>query len=261
MTVARLAWHKAAIDLRMTFSSPKDLFNMSIFVILMLAAAFAQWDHRGVVLLGGMSLMPAVGAMLSIPSLIALEKTDGTILRRKNIPRGIPAYVAARIIYTTVTSFVSLLPLLVVVFATSADLPAGVWDVVLALLIIMFGGAALVPLGVAVGALLPNPREAVAMVSFPFMLIAGVSGVLTPDQGLPNWLKYAADVFPLAWMTRGTRDAFAGHLGTFPGWIFVLVCVGWLSAGSLLAVPLMRAMVRKQTGASLIRRKDKASVA
>lgn len=62
-------------------------------------------------------------------------------------------------------------------------------------------------------------------------------------------------------MTRGTRDAFAGHLHTFPAWIFVLVCAVWLAAGSLLAVPLMRTMVRKQTGASLIRRKDKATVA
>lgn len=50
------------------------------------------------------------------------------------------------------------------------------------------------------------------MVAFPFMLIAGISGVLTPDQGLPNWLEYIADIFPLAWMARGTRDAFAGHL-------------------------------------------------
>ncbi|MGQ4515054.1 ABC transporter permease [Streptomyces sp. DW26H14] len=261
MTVARLAWRKAAVDLRMTFTSPKDLFNMSIFVILMLAAAFAQWDHRGVVLLGGMSLMPAVGAMLSIPSLIALEKTDGTILRRKNIPRGIPAYLVARVVYATVTSFVSLLPLLIVVLAAGTGLPAGAGDVVLALLVVMAGGAALTPLGIAVGALLPNPREAVAMVSFPFMVIAAVSGVLIPDQGLPNWLKYIADVFPLAWMTRGTRDAFAGHPHTFPAWIFVLVCLGWLSAGSLMAVPLMRSMVRKQTGASLVRRKDSATAA
>ncbi|MCX5421896.1 ABC transporter permease [Streptomyces sp. NBC_00078] len=261
MTITRLAWNKAAVDLRMTFTSPKDLFNIFVFVILMLAAGFAQWNHRTIVLLGGMSLMPAVGAMLSIPSLIALEKTDGTILRRKNIPRGIPAYVAARIIYSTVTSFVSMLPLLIVVFATGADLPAGVWDVVLAVIVIMTGGAALVPLGIAIGALLPNPREAVAMVSFPFMMIAGISGVLTPNQGLPNWLNYIADIFPLAWMTRGTRDAFAGHLHTFPAWIFVLVCAVWLAAGSLLAVPLMRTMVRKQTGASLIRRKDKATVA
>lgn len=158
MTIARLAWDKAAIDLKMTFTSPKDLFNMSVFVILMLAASFAQWNHRGTVLLGGMSLMPAVGALLTVPSLIALEKTDGTILRRKNIPQGIPAYVAARVIYSTVTSFVSLLPLLIVVFATTTALP-GISDVVLALLVIMAGGAALVPLGIAVGALLPNPGK------------------------------------------------------------------------------------------------------
>lgn len=94
------------------------------------------------------------------------------------------------------TSFVSMLPLLIVVFATGADLPAGVWDVVLAVIVIMTGGAALVPLGIAIGALLPNPREAVAMVSFPFMMIAGISGVLTPNQGLPNWLNYIADIFP-----------------------------------------------------------------
>jgi ABC-2 type transport system permease protein len=259
--IPRLAWAKARIELRMTFTSPKDLFGLSIWVIMLVAAAFSQWEHRGTLLLGSMAFMPAASAMLTLPSVIAMDKTDGTILRRKTLPRGVQAYVLSRIVYGSVVSVFLVVVVLAIALGTGAALPAGWADVVSAVAIALIGGMALTPLGVALGAILPNPREAVALISFPFMFLAAFSGVFLPTTSFPGWLKDATEVFPLAWMVQGSQDAFTGSLRSFPAWIFLLVCALWLTAGSFCAVPLTRAMVRKQTGSALAARRSKATAA
>ena len=69
------------------------------------------------------------------------------------------------------------------------------------------GLLAVVPLGAAIGAVLPNPREALALIMLPAMALLLTSGAMFPLTALPALVQKIASVFPLKWMAQGLRSA------------------------------------------------------
>jgi ABC-2 type transport system permease protein len=61
----------------------------------------------------------------------------------------------------------------------------------------------LIPLGITVGSLVPDPR-AIALFVLPFGGLTAISGIFYPITHLPGWLQGIGQVFPKRAMLRAT---------------------------------------------------------
>ncbi|MGY4275328.1 ABC-type polysaccharide/polyol phosphate export permease [Streptomyces sp. M18.1] len=122
------------------------------------------------------------------------------------------------------------------------------------------------PLGAAIGAVLPNPREALALIMLPVMALLIMSGTVFPITTLPVPVQQVASVFPLKWMAQGLRSALlpdaaraAEPAGSWELPMVALVLTAWAVLGFLLAVPLLRRAARRESGSRLSARRRKAA--
>jgi ABC-2 type transport system permease protein len=89
-------------------------------------------------------------------------------------------------------------------------------------------------------------RNAVAVISLPFIVLQFISGVYVPFTLIPAWLRDVASVFPLEWICRGMRSAFLPQaVALEPGhsWqhgLTAVVLVAWIAAGLVLCLTTFR---------------------
>ncbi len=205
----------------------------------------------------------AFGVIIGPAYALAMEKEDGTLLRHKAVPYGLQGYFAGQLVLQSL----SLLPQVVVVLVPSfllfddlmAD-PAGwltvVWVLVLGLLAAM-------PIGMVIGALVPNSQKVGTWGMLPVTVLAGISGIFYPIQRLWDWVEVVAQVFPMYWLGLGMRSAFlppeAAALevtGTWRTWETAAVLGGWAVLGALVVPTVLRRMTRRQSGSQVEAAKD-----
>jgi ABC-2 type transport system permease protein len=197
---------------------------------------------------------------------LAMEKEDGTLLRAKAVPNGLIGYFAGQLVLHSA----SLLPQTVAVLVPSFLLfdglmahPSGwftiVWVVVLGLL-------ATLPIGMAVGALVPSVQKVGMWGMLPVMVLAGISGIFYPIQALWGWVQVVAQLFPMYWMGLGMRSAFLpdSYVGAEIGeswrtWETVGVLGAWAVVGALVAPALLRRMARRQSGSQVAAAREAAT--
>jgi ABC-2 type transport system permease protein len=197
---------------------------------------------------------------------LAMEKEDGTLLRAKAVPNGLIGYFAGQLVLHSA----SLLPQAVAVLVPSFLLfdglmahPSGwftiAWVVVLGLL-------ATLPIGMAVGALVPSVQKVGMWGMLPVMVLAGISGIFYPIQALWGWVQVVAQLFPMYWMGLGMRSAFLpdSYVGAEIGdswrtWETVAVLGAWAVVGALVAPALLRRMARRQSGSQVAAAREAAT--
>jgi ABC-2 type transport system permease protein len=197
---------------------------------------------------------------------LAMEKEDGTLLRAKAVPNGLIGYFAGQLVLHSA----SLLPQAVAVLVPSFLLfdglmahPSGwftiVWVVVLGLL-------ATLPIGMAVGALVPSVQKVGMWGMLPVMVLGGISGIFYPIQALWGWVQVVAQLFPMYWMGLGMRSAFLpdSYVGAEIGeswrtWETVGVLGAWAVVGALVAPALLRRMARRQSGSQVAAAREAAT--
>lgn len=197
---------------------------------------------------------------------LAIEKEDGTLLRAKAVPNGLIGYFAGQLVLHSA----SLLPQAVAVLVPSFLLfdglmahPSGwftiAWVVVLGLL-------ATLPIGMAVGALVPSVQKVGMWGMLPVMVLAGISGIFYPIQALWGWVQVVAQLFPMYWMGLGMRSAFLpdSYVGAEIGdswrtWETVAVLGAWAVVGALVAPALLRRMARRQSGSQVAAAREAAT--
>ena len=268
----RRGWHEFVIGLR----SPQD---QSFYVTMGLGALALMWFNRDEVLEG----TPLTAPQVALPSLLAgivmfsivigpayalaLEREDGTLLRSRIAPFGLHGYLTG----VGTLSVVSLLPLLVVVLGGSALLfdgavPSDPWRWLLVVVALLLGILANLPLGFAIGALVPRIQQVTTWGMVPIIGLAWISGIFGSMEALWPWVRGLAQLFPMYWLGHLMRYAFlpqaavAGELyGTWRiGW-GITVLVVWTIVGSALASVLVRRMARRQSGAAVAEARDKAA--
>ncbi|HSZ39385.1 MAG TPA: ABC transporter permease [Trebonia sp.] len=272
-TGARLGLKRGGIEIRQAFTYWPDLAQTLALPVLSVAVLLLLRGHHlsGTAFSLGSLTLPGllganivVGALFGVSMQISPDREDGTLLRAKAIPSGMSAYVLGKVLLTGATTLVGAVVLLIVgplAFPGVAVSAAG-WLTLL--WVLLLGLLACVCLGVTIGALLPRP-DFVGLMLLPVAAITAISGIFYPITHLPGWLQATGQVFPMYWMGLGLRAALlppamrAVELNgqwRLPDVLLVLVL--WSAAGLAAAPPVLRRMARKESGARVAARRERA---
>ncbi|PPS91397.1 ABC transporter permease [Streptomyces sp. MH60] len=270
----RAGLQRGGIELRQLLRNPKELFGHLTNVVVALAvAAFVGDDVPGtrtpmahLVLAGFAAYLLFQIGLVSLPQILVTEREEGALLRLRATPGGIRAYLVAKCVLVVVTALGTLaLLLLTAAVFVDGPLPHGPAGWLTLLWVTTLGLLAVVPLGAAIGAVLPNPREALALIMLPVMGLLVTSGTVFPITSLPVPVQQVASVFPLKWMAQGLRSALlpdaartAEAAGSWELPMVALVLTAWTVLGFLLAVPLLRRAARRESGSRLSARHRRA---
>ncbi|MER7776732.1 ABC transporter permease [Streptomyces sp. NPDC096191] len=270
----RAGFLRGGIELRHLLRNPKEMSgHLSNVVVALVVAGYVGDDVPGTqtpmahLVLAGFAayLMFQIG-LISLPQMLVTEREEGALLRLRATPGGIPAYLVAKSLLVVVTTVATLAVLLgLAALLVDGPLPQGPGGWVTLLWVTTLGLLAVVPLGAAIGAVLPNPREALALIMLPAMALLFTSGAVFPLTSLPVPVQQVASVFPLKWMAQGLRSALlpdsaraAEAAGSWELPLVALVLTAWAALGFLLAVPLLRRAARRESGSRLSARHRKA---
>ncbi|MET7323591.1 ABC transporter permease [Streptomyces sp. NPDC005549] len=270
----RAGLQRGGIELRQLLRNPKELSGHLTNVVVALAvAAFVGDDVPGtqtpmahLVLAGFAAYLLFQIGLVNLPQILVTEREEGALLRLRATPGGIRAYLVAKCVLVVVTALGTLaLLLLTAAVFVDGPLPHGPAGWLTLLWVTTLGLLAVVPLGAAIGAVLPNPREALALIMLPVMGLLVTSGTVFPITSLPVPVQQVASVFPLKWMAQGLRSALlpdaartAEAAGSWELPMVALVLTAWTVLGFLLAVPLLRRAARRESGSRLSARHRRA---
>jgi ABC-2 type transport system permease protein len=267
----RRGWTEFVLSLR----SPQD---QGFYLFMGVATLGYLWANRNSEVEGTDLLLPTValpsilGALLAFGVIIgpayalAMEREDGTLLRHKALPHGMPGYVTGQLLYHSL----GLVPLLLVILLPGFLLFDGLmsegasgwltfgWVLVLGLL-------ATLPIGMILGSVVPSVQKVGTWAMLPVLAVTAISGIFAPIQALWGWLQVVGQVFPTYWIGLGMRSAFlpdaaaAAELGGSwrPG-LTVLVLVAWAIFGLLVTPRVLRRMARRQSGSTVQEAKEAA---
>ncbi|MFF7603602.1 ABC transporter permease [Streptomyces parvulus] len=275
----RAGFQRGGIELRHLLRNPKEMSgHVGNVVVALVVAGLVGDDVPGtrtpmahLVLAGFAAYLIFQIGLLNLPQMLVTEREEGALLRLRATPGGIPAYLMAKSLLVVVTTVATLAVLLALAaLLVDGPLPQGPAGWVTLLWVTTLGLLAVVPLGAAIGAVLPNPREALALIMLPTMALLFTSGAVLPLTSLPVPVQQAASVFPLKWMAQGLRSALlpdgartAEAAGSWELPMVALVLTAWAVLGFLLAVPLLRRAARRESGSRLaagIRRAEQSGV-
>ncbi|MFD5783295.1 ABC transporter permease [Streptomyces sp. NPDC126933] len=271
----RAGFLRGGIELRHLLRNPKEMSgHLTNVAVALLVAAYVSKDVPGtdtpmshLVLAGFAAYLVFQIGLINLPQMLVTEREEGVLLRLRATPGGIPAYLVAKCLLVVVVT-VGNLALLLVATALLVDgpLPHGPGGWLTLLWVTTLGLLAVVPLGAAIGAVLPNPREALALIMLPTMGLLVTSGAVFPITSLPVPVQQVASVFPLKWMAQGLRSALlpdaaraAEPAGSWELPTVALVLTAWAVLGFLLAIPLLRRAARRESGSRLTARHRKAA--
>ncbi|MEV4130232.1 ABC transporter permease [Nocardia sp. NPDC049707] len=270
----RAGIRRGLIEMRQMLTNIQDLWGMLFSPIAMVIVLFfmrnATFEASGFAL-GSLALPSILGllvafnGMFGIAQMLTMEREDGTLLRAKATPNGMVGYLIGKII--TTAGWV-VIPFLIVLISGFFLVDGTVMDSVgswLGLIgVVALGMLATMPVGAVLGSLFSNPRN-VGFVALPIMGIVGISGIFYPITAMPGWLQGVAQVFPVYWVGLGMRsamlpgDAVTIELGHSWRHLETIAVLGvWAVAGLLLAPIVLRRMARRESGANVAARREKA---
>jgi ABC-2 type transport system permease protein len=272
-TALRTGWSRGMIELRQSVTNAGDLFNHIFWPLLMLITLYFMRDVNlgtsgfllGTVVLPSVLGMNASMAMLTMSQLLTADREDGTLLRAKAIPHGMPGYVFGKIISVSGGLIFQLAVFLVPALFLISGLTVGDAGSWLTLIwVLALGLVATLPIGAVLGSLFGSARGQ-GLLTLPVMLVIGISGIFYPITALPEWVQWIAQVFPIYWLGLGMRSALLPdsavgieigeswrHLET------VAVLGSWAVIGLVLAPIVLRRMARRESGSSVAQRREKA---
>ncbi|WP_307866445.1 ABC transporter permease [Leucobacter chromiisoli] len=218
----------------------------------------------GTMALPGILAMSALfSAVMGIVSLLALDRTNGTLLRSKSVPRGTTGYLVGEITANAMVTLLSTVLVLAVGLMIFDDLVFDTpWRWALFTAVTLLGLVAMLAIGAVLGALMNNPKY-MGLVMMPMMGLIAVSGIFFPLAVMPAWLQAVAQAFPLYWFGLGMRasllpDSMASVevAGSWRiEWVFI-VLAAWAVAGLVLAPKLLGRMARRESGSTLAARRQ-----
>ncbi len=196
-TILRSGTAHGLTEFRQAFSGV-ELIGQLFWPLVTLAAIYffrdRSIDGSGVPL--GTSMFPGVlgmfvafGMMLVIQSLTA-DREDGTLLRAKATPGGVPSYLVSKLVTTSLTVGVYLLMVAVpgsfLVDGLNVGRPA-TWLTII--WVVGLGMIAVQLLGAVLESLVASPRAA-SYIALLVMALVAVSGIFYPLAALPGWLQW-----------------------------------------------------------------------
>ena len=263
---------RGLIEFRQAFSGV-ELIGQLFWPLMTLAAIFFFHDRSiddSAVTLGTMmfpgvlGMFVAFGMMLVIQSLTA-DREDGTLLRAKATPGGVPSYLVSKLVTTSLTVGVYLLMVAVpgsfLVDGLNVGRPSAWFAITW---VVGLGMIAVQLLGSVLGSLVSSPRAA-SYIALLVMALIAVSGIFYPLAALPGWLQWVGQATPIYWLGLGMRSALLPDAaaaveitGSWRPWETVGVLTGWAVLSLLVAPVLLRRMARRESGSRVADRRDQA---
>jgi len=260
-------------ELRQTFTNAQDLwtylFPSAILLVVMLFMRDSSVPGTNFSL--GARTLPSVlgmgiafGGLVTLASVLTIEREDGTLLRAKATPNGMVGYLVGKIILVSGMIMISMALQLVPGLFMFDDLRLGVGSWLGLAWVVVLGLLATLPLGVVIGSLLGNPRN-LGLVMLPMIGLVATSGIFYPLTNYPVWLQWIGQVFPVYWLGLGMRSALlpddlaAVEIGHSWRHLETLGVLGaWAVLGLVLAPIVLRRMARHESGSSVAARREKA---
>jgi ABC-2 type transport system permease protein len=207
-------------------------------------------------ILGG---LVAFGVVIGPAYALAMEREDGTLLRHKAVPHGLRGYFTGHLTLHSLGIVPQLLVILVPSFLLFDGVMAGGADGWLTVAwVLALGTLAMMPLGMIIGALVPNMQKVGTWGMLPVLVLTGISGIFYPIQQLWGWVQVIAQIFPTYWIGLGMRSAFlpdsAAALEVGDSWrtaATALVLGAWAIAGAVVTPLVLRRMARRQSGSQM----------
>ena len=270
----RIGLKRGWTELRQTLTTGQDLRSYLVPTVILLFSMFMQRDSKvhGTTFSLGTMMLPGVlglvvlwGGFLAVAQQLAVEREDGTLLRAKALPNGMPAYLIGKIVVVGGMTLISMLIILVpglllfpgLDFAAPHSWMTLLWVAVL-------GMVASMPLGAIAGSFISNPRN-LGLIVLPMMAVMIVSGIFFPMAVLPEWLQWIAQVFPMYWLGLGMRSALLPDSmaalevgGSWHHLETVAVLGVWAVVGLVVAPVVLRRMARRESGSRVAARREKA---
>ncbi|CCF66117.1 ABC transporter permease [Nocardia cyriacigeorgica] len=274
-TVAiRAGFRRAGIELRMLFTNGEDLGGILLSPILLLTALFFMRNSTFQdtdLKLGALALPGVIGSVVAFNGLygiaqyLVLDREDGTLLRAKATPNGMIGYLIGKLGANAGSVLAQVAILLgvgmVIVGGVSLD-SVGPWLTLV--WVLALGLLAISSLGAIIGSIFDDPRG-LFFFTMPLMGLVAISGIFYPITGLPGWLQVVGQVFPMYWLGLGMRSALlpdgAQAVELEGSWrhLETAAVLGIWSAAALLIAPIvMRRMARRESGAAMAERREKA---
>jgi ABC-2 type transport system permease protein len=272
---ARLGLARGWIEFKHSLTSPQDVTFNVISTAIFVAVLYFQ---RGATVPGStiplaVITMPGIlGMLATFNGLIgtigamSVEREDGTLLRAKAVPQGMLGYLVGRIVLLTLQAMGSLVIMVVAGLILVPELAdAGIGGLLAVVGLTLLGLAATMPLGAVIGSLVNSPQAGTGLSMLAVGGLTAISGIFYPISALAGWVQVIAQVFPLYWLGLGMRSALlpdsSAALEIGGSWRpveMLLVLVAWAVASLLLAPPILRRMARRESGAAMQERRDRA---
>ncbi|WBB52075.1 ABC transporter permease [Verrucosispora sp. WMMD573] len=274
VVAARAGLSRGRIELRQSFTNAETLWGYLFPTVILLVVMFfmrgakvpgTEFSLGAQTLPSTLGMTVAFGGLVTVASILTVEREDGTLLRAKATPNGMFGYLISKITLVAGMTLVSVALLLVpglLLFDALALDSVAAWLTLAWVMLV--GMVATMPVGAVFGSLLSNPRN-MGLIMLPMMGLIATSGIFYPITALPGWLQAVAQVFPIYWLGLGMRSALlpeamaAVELGE--SWRHLetlLVLGGWALAGLVLAPVVLRRMARRESGSSVAARREKA---
>lgn len=269
----RAGLRRGLISARIMLSTPSEVIGavmpLAVFTGVLLFMQRGSFEDAPVGL-GAMSFPSLIAmsvlfsAVIGIVSTLAMDRTNGTLLRSKSVPGGTTGYLVGEITANAIVSISSSILLLIVGLTIFDDLvftSPGRWLLFAAVLLL--GLTALLAIGAVLGALVNSPKN-MGIIMMPMMGLIGISGIFYPLVALPGWLQGIAQSFPLYWFGLGMRASLLPETmasvevsGSWRiEWVFV-VLLAWALISLALAPKLLSRMARRESGSAMAaRRRD-----
>ncbi|MET9678789.1 ABC transporter permease [Streptomyces coeruleorubidus] len=271
---AGLGVRRGWTELRQTLTSGQDVFGYALWTVLLMVPLFLAGDDqlKGAGISTGAFMLPsmlgmtlAFTGMMTTAQLLTTEREDGTLLRAKAVPHGMVGHLVGKIVMVSGTALVSMaLPFAAGVFLVDGVARQGGGALLTLVWVIPLGLLATLPIGAVIGSLVSSPRT-VGLLMLPVMGLVVISGIYFPLSELPEWLQTVARIFPMYWLGLGLRaallpsEAVAAEIGASWQHLETAGALGaWAIAGLLLAPSVLRRMARRESGAAMAERREKA---
>lgn len=272
---AQLGMRRGWIEFKQSMRSTQDWGFNAFMVGAVLGYLFLRRNSEveGTDLMVPAVSMPSIlGALIAFGVVIgpayslAMQREDGTLLRLKAIPNGLSGYVIGQLVLPGLGVFIQVALIVVPSFILFDDVMnngAAGWAALAGFTIL--GLLATLPIGMVIGALVPNTQKVGTWGMMPIMILAGISGIFYPIQALWGWVQVVAQVFPMYWLGLGLRSAFlpdeAAALEITESWRTletVLVLGGWAAVGIAVTPMVLRRMARRTSGSQVEAAREQA---
>jgi ABC-2 type transport system permease protein len=273
VNAARLGVLRGGIELRQTLTYLPDLYGYLFMPVAQLVVLFLMRGHHvpgasfslgSLTLPGVIGMSFAFGGMVGVAALISVDREDGTLLRAKATPHGMAAYVIGKIVVASATNLLGLVITLAVGLSAFPGVHLSAGGVATLAWVALLGLVATIPIGIALGSLLPSPRF-FGLIMLPFGGLVALSGIFYPITHLAGWLQVVGQVFPMYWLGLGMRAALlppglaAVEIGgSFRLPLVFVVLLAWSALGLVAAPALLRRMARRESGSRVAARRERA---